>query len=56
MSIITNGFLLYYGGPIGVAAYSIVMYIDALISPLLFGMIGLVVGVVSCLLVFLVVR
>ena len=47
MSIITYGFLLYYGGPIGVAAYSIVMYIDALISPLLFGMIGSIQPVIS---------
>lgn len=47
MSIITNGFLLYYGGPVGVAAYSIVMYIDALISPVLFGMIGSIQPVIS---------
>ena len=47
ISIITNGFLLYYGGPVGVAAYSIVMYIDALISPLLFGMIGSIQPVIS---------
>ena len=47
MAIITNGFLLYYGGPVGVAAYSIVMYIDALISPLLFGMISSIQPVIS---------
>ena len=47
MSIITNGFLLYYGGPVGVAVYSIVMYIDALISPVLFGMIGSIQPVIS---------
>ena len=47
MAIITNGFLLYYGGPVGVAAYSIVMYIDSLISPLLFGMIGSIQPVIS---------
>ena len=47
MSIITNGFLLYYSGPVGVAAYSIVMYIDALISPVLFGMIGSIQPVIS---------
>ncbi len=47
MSIITNGFLLYYGGPVGVTAYSIVMYIDSLISPALFGMIGSIQPVIS---------
>lgn len=47
MAIITNGFLLYYGGPVGVAAFSIVMYIDALISPILFGMIGSIQPVIS---------
>ena len=47
MSIITNAFLLYYGGPLGVAAYSIVMYIDSLISPILFGMIGSIQPVIS---------
>ena len=47
MSILTNGFLLYYGGPVGVAAYSIVMYIDSLISPVLFGMIGSIQPVIS---------
>ena len=47
MSIITNGFLLYYGGPVGVAAFSIVMYIDALISPILFGMIDSILPVIS---------
>ena len=47
MAIITNGFLLYYGGPVGVAAFSIVMYIDALISPILFGMIDSILPVIS---------
>ncbi len=47
MSILTNGFLLYYGGPVGVAAYSIVMYIDSLMSPVLFGMIGSIQPVIS---------
>lgn len=47
ISIITNGFLLYYGGPVGVAAFSIVMYIDTLISPLLFGMIDSMQPVIS---------
>lgn len=47
ISIITNGFLLYYGGPVGVAVYSIVIYIDALISPLLFGLIGSIQVVIS---------
>ena len=47
MSIITNGFLLNYGGSVGVAAFSIVMYIDALISPLLFGVIGCIQPVIS---------
>ena len=47
MAIITNGFLLYYGGPVGVAAFSIVMYIDSLISPLLFGMIGSIQPAIS---------
>ena len=47
MSIITNGFLLNYGGSVGVAAFSIVMYIDTLISPLLFGVIGCIQPVIS---------
>lgn len=47
MSIITNGFLLYYGGAVGVAAFSIVMYIDSLISPLLFGMINSIIPAIS---------
>lgn len=33
MAIITNGFLLYYGGPVGVAAYSIVTMIIIFIFP-----------------------
>lgn len=47
ISIITNGFLLYYGGSVGVAAFSIVMYIDSLISPVLFGMINSIQPVIS---------
>lgn len=47
MAIITNGFLLHYGGPVGVAAFSIVMYIDSLVSPLLFGMINSIQPVIS---------
>ncbi|HAX72750.1 MAG TPA: hypothetical protein DCY20_04440 [Firmicutes bacterium] len=47
ISIITNGFLLYYSGPVGVAAFSIVMYVDALISPLLFGMIDSIQPAIS---------
>lgn len=47
ISIITNGFLLHYGGSVGVVAFSIVMYIDALISPVLFGMIGSIQPVIS---------
>ena len=47
MSIITNGFLFNYGGSVGVAAFSIVMYIDTLISPLLFGVIGCIQPVIS---------
>ncbi|MGL5312656.1 MAG: MATE family efflux transporter [Peptostreptococcaceae bacterium] len=47
ISIITNGFLLYYGGSVGVAAFSIVMYIDSLISPILFGMINSIQPVIS---------
>ena len=40
ISIITNAVLLHYGDPVAVAAYSIIMYIDSLLSPLLFGMVG----------------
>ena len=47
MSIITNGFLLHYGGSVGIAAFSIVMYIDSLISPLLFAMIDSIIPVIS---------
>ena len=42
-----NSFLLYYGGAVGVAAYSIVMYIESLIVPMLFGMIDAVQPVFS---------
>lgn len=47
MAIIMNSFLLYYGGAVGVAAYSIVMYIESLIIPMLFGMIDAVQPVFS---------
>ena len=47
MSIIMNSFLLHYGGAVGVAAYSIVMYIESLIVPMLFGMIDAVQPVFS---------
>lgn len=47
MAIIMNSFLLYYGGAVGVAAYSIVMYIESLIVPMLFGMIDAVQPVFS---------
>ena len=47
MSVIVNGFLLNLGGAVSVAAYSIVMYIESLVVPLLFGMIDSVQPVVS---------
>ena len=47
MSIIMNSFLLHYGGAVGVAAYSIVMYIESLIVPMLFGMIDAVQPLLS---------
>lgn len=47
MAIIMNSFLLHYGGAVGVAAYSIVMYIESLIIPMLFGMIDAVQPVFS---------
>lgn len=47
MAILTNGFLLHYGGPVAVAAFSIVMYIDSLLSPLLFGMMDSIQPVIS---------
>lgn len=47
MAIIMNSFLLYYGGAVGVVAYSIVMYIESLIVPMLFGMIDAVQPVFS---------
>lgn len=47
MSVIMNSFLLYFGGAVAVAAYSIVMYIDSLIVPVLFGIIDSVQPVVS---------
>ena len=47
MAIIMNSFLLHYGGAVGVAAYSIVMYIESLIVPMIFGMIDAVQPVFS---------
>ena len=47
MSIIMNSFLLHFGGAVGVAAYSIVIYIDSLIVPVLFGIIDSVRPVIS---------
>ena len=47
ISIITNAVLLHYGGPVAVAAYSIIMYIYSLLSPLLFGMVGSIEPVIS---------
>ena len=47
MAITMNSFLLHYGGAVGVAAYSIVMYIESLIVPMLFGMIDAVQPVFS---------
>ena len=47
IAVITNGFLLHYGGSVAVAAFSIVTYIDSLISPLLFGMIDSIEPVIS---------
>ena len=47
MAIIMNSFLLHYGGAVGVAAYSIVMFIESLIVPMLFGMIDAVQPVFS---------
>ena len=47
ISIITNAVLLHYGGSVAVAAYSIIMYIDSLLSPLLFGMVGSIEPVIS---------
>ncbi len=47
MAVIMNSFLLHFGGAVGVAAYSIVMYIESLIVPMLFGMIDSVQPVIS---------
>lgn len=47
MAIITNGFLLYYGGPVAVAAFSVVTYIDALMLPILSGMVDSILPVIS---------
>ena len=47
IAVITNGFLLHYGGSVAVAAFSIVTYIDSLISPILFGMIDSIEPVIS---------
>ncbi len=38
MSIVYNFFLLAYGGTTGVAAFSVIMYVDSLIGMLVFGM------------------
>ena len=47
MAIIMNSFLLHYGGAVGVAVYSIVLYIESSIVPMLFGMIDAVQPVFS---------
>ena len=47
LSVLTNGLLLYYGGATAVAAFSIVMYVDALISPILLSLIGAIQPVIS---------
>lgn len=47
MAVIMNSFLLNLGGAVGVAAYSIVMYIESLIIPMLFGVIDSVQPVIS---------
>ncbi len=38
MSIVYNFFLLKYGGTTGVAAFSVIMYVDSIIGMLVFGM------------------
>ena len=38
MSIVYNFFLLAYGGTTGVAAFSVIMYVDSIIGMLVFGM------------------
>ncbi len=38
MSIVYNFFLLKYGGTVGVAAFSVIMYVDSIIGMLVFGM------------------
>ncbi len=38
MSIVYNFFLLTYGGTTGVAAFSVIMYVDSIIGMLVFGM------------------
>ncbi len=38
MSIVYNLFLLQYGGTTGVAAFSVIMYVDSIIGMLVFGM------------------
>lgn len=47
ISVITNSLLLHFGGVAAVAAYSIVMYIESAITPLLFGMIDSIQPVIS---------
>ena len=39
MSIVYNFFLLKYGGTTGLAAFSVVMYVDSIIGMLVFGMV-----------------
>ena len=38
MSIVYNFFLLQYGGTTGVAAFSVIMYVDSIVGMLVFGM------------------
>ena len=38
MSIVFNLFLLRYGGTTGVAAFSVIMYVDSIVGMLVFGM------------------
>lgn len=47
MSIIINSVLLHLGGAVAVAAYSIVIYIESIIVPLIFAMIDSVQPVIS---------
>ncbi|MGM9535090.1 MAG: MATE family efflux transporter, partial [Intestinibacter sp.] len=47
MSVIMNSILLHFGGAVGVAAYSIVMYVESLIGPILFAIIDSIQPVIS---------